>query len=142
VHIRVAGIVIEDDRILLLDQDTDGPRSWSLPGGKVEPGETLAEALVRELREEAGVVVEAGRLLYVCDNTPADVLHLTFEARRVGGELGAVTVGADTRPIRNVEFVDLAKLPELGFSATWVGLCQQGFPGAGSYMGPKSSIGL
>lgn len=141
-HIRVTGIVIEDGRILLLDQDTDGPRSWSLPGGKVEPGERLAEALVRELREETGVVVEPGRLLYVCDNTSADVLHLTFEARRVGGALGAVTVGADTRPIRSVEFVDLAKLPEFGFSDTWVGLCRQGFPDAGSYVGPKSSIGL
>lgn len=37
-HTRVTGIVIEDDHILLLDQDTDGPRSWSLPGGKVEDG--------------------------------------------------------------------------------------------------------
>ena len=52
-NVRVTGVVIEDDMILLLDQDTDTGRSWSLPGGKVEPGETLAEALVREMREEA-----------------------------------------------------------------------------------------
>ncbi|MFC8639835.1 NUDIX domain-containing protein [[Kitasatospora] papulosa] len=48
-HTRVTGIVIEDGNILLLNQDTDGPRSWSLPGGKVEDGETLEEALVREM---------------------------------------------------------------------------------------------
>ncbi|MEW2498194.1 NUDIX hydrolase [Streptomyces nodosus] len=141
-RIRVTGIVIEEGRMLLLDQDTDGPRSWSLPGGKVEPGEALAEALVREMLEETGVVVEPGRLLYVCDHTAADVLHMTFEARRVGGELGAAAVGVDARPIRAVSFVDLAKLPELGFSDTWVRLCQEDFPGAGSYMGPKSAIGL
>ena len=46
-HVRVTGVVIEDDRILLLNQDTDTGRSWSLPGGKVEEGETLADALVR-----------------------------------------------------------------------------------------------
>ena len=86
-HVRVTGVVIEDGRILLLNQDTDAGRSWSLPGGKVEEGETLAEALVREMREETGLDVELGRLLYVCDYLPGNgthVVHLTFEARRTG----------------------------------------------------------
>ncbi|MEU2133627.1 NUDIX hydrolase [Streptomyces sp. NPDC018352] len=138
----MTGIVIEDNDILLLDQDTDGPRSWSLPGGKVEEGETLAEALVREMREETGVEVEAGRLLYVCDNVKAHVVHVTFEARRVGGQIGAVTEGVDTRPIRQVAFVNIDDLPDLGFTETFVKLCKENFPGAGSYMGPKSAIGL
>jgi len=51
VHVRVTGVVIEEDRILLLNQDTDTGRSWSLPGGKVEEGEPLATALVREMRK-------------------------------------------------------------------------------------------
>ncbi|WP_344462984.1 NUDIX hydrolase [Kitasatospora kazusensis] len=138
----MTGIVIEDDTILLLNQDTDGPRSWSLPGGKVENGETLEQALQREMREETGVEIEVGRLLYLCDNTGAHVVHITFEARRVGGRVGAVTEGADTRPIRGVEFVKLSELTGLGFSETFVKLCEDGFPGAGSYMGPKSAIGL
>ncbi|WP_433916915.1 NUDIX hydrolase [Streptomyces sp. NBC_01744] len=141
-HTRVTGIVIEDEKILLLDQDTDGPRSWSLPGGKVENGESLEQALVREMREETGVDVEVGRLLYVCDHTRAHVVHITFEARRVGGQVGAVTEGADTRPIRQATFVEIGDLPGLGFSETFVKLCREGFPGAGSYMGPKSAIGL
>jgi ADP-ribose pyrophosphatase YjhB (NUDIX family) len=145
VHVRVTGVVIEDDRILLLNQDTDTGRSWSLPGGKVEEGETLATALVREMREETGLEVEPGRLLYVCDHLPGNgthVVHLTFEARRVGGTIGEVTAGADTRPIRGVEFVKLADLPALGFSERFGELAMAGFPGAGSYMGPKASIGL
>ena len=138
----MTGIVIEDEQILLLDQDTDGPRSWSLPGGKVENGETLAEALVREMAEETGVQVEVGRLLYVCDQVDAHVVHITFEARRVGGAVGAVQSGKDTRPIRGVRFVKLAELGSVGFSERFVELCQAGFPGAGSYMGPKAAIGL
>jgi hypothetical protein len=62
--------------------------------------------------------------------------------RRVGDEIGAVLAGADTRPIRGVEFVELDKLVELGFSDTFVQLCRSGFPGAGSYMGAKVNIGL
>jgi len=145
VHVRVTGVVVEDDRILLLNQDTDTGRSWSLPGGKVEEGETLAAALVREMREETGLDVEPGRLLYVCDHLPGNgthVVHLTFEARRTGGTVGDVAAGADTRPIRGVEFIKLADLPSLGFSERFGELAMAGFPGAGSYMGPKATIGL
>jgi ADP-ribose pyrophosphatase YjhB (NUDIX family) len=141
-RVRVTGVVIEDGRILLLNQDTGTGRSWSLPGGKQEAGETLAQALVREMKEETGLDVEPGRLLYVCDHVPAEVVHITFEARRSGGTLGDIEAGADTTPIRGMEFVPVPKLPELGFSERFTELVTAGFPGAGSYMGPKSAIGL
>lgn len=144
-HVRVTGVVIEDDRILLLNQDTDTGRGWSLPGGKVEEGETIRDALVREMREETGLDVEPGRLLYVCDHLPGGgthVVHLTFEARRTGGIAGQVTPGLDTRPIRGVEFARIADLPSLGFGERFARLAMDGFPGAGSYIGAKASIGL
>jgi ADP-ribose pyrophosphatase YjhB (NUDIX family) len=144
VNVRVTGVVIEHDRILLLDQDTDTGRSWSLPGGKVEESESLAEALVREMREETGVDVEVGRLLYVCDHIRGDmhVVHITFEARRIGGAVGVAPGNADSQPIRGVEFVRLDNLVSLGFSERFVELATARFPSAGSYMGAKSNIGL
>jgi mutator protein MutT len=138
--IRVTGVIIEDGQNLLLDQDTDTGRSWSLPGGKVEQGETLSEALVREMREETGIDVVVGRLLYVCDHLPGGethVVHLTFEATRIGGDVGDVLVGADTSPIRGVQFVKLTDLPAHGFTSTFMDLAVSRFPGAGSYMGSK-----
>jgi ADP-ribose pyrophosphatase YjhB (NUDIX family) len=144
VHIRVTGVVIENGRILLLNQDTGSGRAWSLPGGKVEEGESLSAALVREMHEETGLEVAVGRLLYVCDHLPGDihVVHVTFEAKRTGGTAGNVTQGADMRPIRGVEFMKLVDLPSLGFTEKFGQLALDGFPGAGSYVGAKSNIGL
>ena len=143
-RVRVTGVVIEGDKILLLNQDTDSGRSWSLPGGKVEERETLEGALIREMREETGADVEVAGLLYVCDyfTDTSHVIHITFAARRVGGSLGAVTEGADTKVIRGVEFVPLHDLQDKGFSKKFQQLAIDGFPGAGSYMGLKSNLGL
>jgi len=44
----------EDDRVLFIRHPND-PETWGLPGGGIEPGETLAETAVREVREETGV---------------------------------------------------------------------------------------
>ena len=58
--------VFRDGRILLIRREDNG--LWALPGGMVEVGETLAEAAVRELHEEANVEGRATRLLAVIDS--------------------------------------------------------------------------
>ena len=67
-HMVVAAAIRRGDELLLVRQQGPDDRepSWSLPGGVVEDGELLTEALVREVREETGLVImEPGRLAYV-----------------------------------------------------------------------------
>jgi ADP-ribose pyrophosphatase YjhB (NUDIX family) len=141
--IGVFGILVEEGCLLLVCQRMSESRGWSLPGGTVEAGETLQQAVVREVQEETGLQTEPVRLLYVCDRPEREppVLHVTFELRRVGGELGPPTV-QDGNPITGVQMVPLGDLPDGGFSEQFCDLVRRGFPGAGSYMGLKANIGL
>ncbi len=54
----------EEGRILLVRRRNDpGSGLWSVPGGRVEPGETDTQAVIRELAEETGLAVEPGALV-------------------------------------------------------------------------------
>ncbi|GGM83870.1 NUDIX hydrolase [Thermopolyspora flexuosa] len=69
-RIKCVGAIVLDDagRLLLVRRARPpGAGLWSLPGGRVEPGETDAEAVVREVREETGLVVRVGRLAGTVD---------------------------------------------------------------------------
>ena len=59
----VAAILERDGRILICQRRPEQahPLKWEFPGGKVEPGETPEQAVVRELAEELGIACEAGR---------------------------------------------------------------------------------
>ena len=60
-QIRVVGaVVVKEGLVLCAQRGVDGslPGLWEFPGGKIEPGETPAEALAREISEELGCVVE------------------------------------------------------------------------------------
>ena len=60
-----AETAIVDDlgRILLIEQERPSGRQWRLPGGGVEPGESMVEAAEREAHEETGLMVRVGRLV-------------------------------------------------------------------------------
>jgi 8-oxo-dGTP diphosphatase len=66
-HVGIKGVIAVDGRVLLLQRaDGDGALFWDLPGGRIEAGEQIEQALRRELREEVPSIarVEIGDLLH------------------------------------------------------------------------------
>ena len=64
--LAVCAAVIEDDGKVLLTERPAGKRLggfWEFPGGKIDPGESPHQSLVRELREELGIEIEVGPVL-------------------------------------------------------------------------------
>lgn len=142
--VRATGVLIENNSLLLVKQKLSNNKNWSLPGGRVEPGETLEQALIREMKEETGLDVEPIRMLYVCDVAASDntVLHITFLTKRIGGEITLPTNEFDENPIHDVQFIPIDELTEYGISEKFVEIIKNDFPNAGNYMGDKSNIGL
>ncbi|HET9255083.1 MAG TPA: NUDIX hydrolase [Pseudonocardiaceae bacterium] len=113
-RIRCVGAVVfdEDGRLLLIRRAQEPGRGrWSVPGGRVEPGETDHQALIREVAEETGLTVEIIRLLgRVHRNAPGDAVFDIddYLCRPAGGALAA---GDDAEQARWCDASALASLP-------------------------------
>jgi 8-oxo-dGTP diphosphatase len=112
--IACVGAVIKDaqGRLLLIKRGhAPGAGLWSLPGGRIEPGETDTQALLREIREETGLVIAAGPLVGSVrrPGPDGDVLDIRDYAATVTG--GTLSAGDDAADARWVDAVELRSLP-------------------------------
>ena len=85
--VGVVGLVRDDEgRILLLRHTYRRSVPWGLPGGGLNPGESLEECLVREIREEVGILVEIDRLLSAAAHFDRRLVDMIFLCHPAPGE--------------------------------------------------------
>jgi len=142
------GAVIVQDGVVLLVRRRYEPLAgqWSLPGGRLELGETLEVGLAREMLEETGLDVEVGPVIEVFDRILHDQDHhirfhyvlIDYLCRPLGGTLQA---GSD---VSEVAFAAPADLPAYQLTAKATAVIERGFELARrhSWAGAKGMPGL
>jgi len=109
-EVCVGAVAVDDDRLLLVRRG-HGPAAgeWSVPGGRVEPGETLIEAVVRELWEETG-------LEGVCDRFVGWVERIDDENHFVILDFAVTVLDPAAVPVAGDDAAEAAWVPltELG----------------------------
>ncbi len=116
-RVGVGAVVIEDGRVLLVRRGTEPGRGmWAVPGGLVELGETLQEAAQREILEETGLVILAGRPFYTFDIIQRDgagavEFHYIIVDLRADYVSGEIAPGDDAMDARWVTAGELERMP-------------------------------
>ena len=112
-QVCVGAVAIDDGKLLLVRRGR-GPAQgeWSVPGGRVEPGETVGEAVVRELAEETGVEALCGPLLGWVERIGDDhhFVILDFVVEVIGGEAVA---GDDAAEVAWVPLEEVGEMTNL-----------------------------
>ena len=118
--VGVGAVVLDGDRVLLVKRGHEPLKGeWSLPGGAVELGETLEAAIVREVREETGLEVDAGPIVDVLDRLLYDrdgrveyhYVLVDFLCRPSGGAVCCASdaEAAEWAPLERLESYGLAE---------------------------------
>lgn len=99
--LAVGGVILKGDEVLLIQRARPPFKGhWSIPGGKVDHGEPLHRALIRELREETGLEVEILGLIDIFEALPEEsgaphYVMLDYACRYVSGTLAAADDAMD-----------------------------------------------
>ncbi len=113
--IGVAAVLFQGDMVLLARRDKEpGKGQWSLPGGAVELGETLDEALRREIREEVSLGIEIGGLVRLIDRIIYDEQQVVQYHYVIADYWGRILSGTPNprSDVSEIRFTDLNRLED------------------------------
>lgn len=89
INIRPAILIIENQQVLTMQYNYGGQKVYNLPGGNLELGEHLSDALAREMQEELEIEVSVGEMILVgevyFEDRKKHTLHLLFEGKITAG---------------------------------------------------------
>jgi len=129
--VAVGAVILDGDRVLLVQRGHEPLKGeWSLPGGAVELGESLEEALVREVREETSLDVTVGPVVEVFDSIRRDAggraeyhyVIIDYACRVRGGTATAAARGSDAADVR---WVPLAEIEQYGVTSTAIAVIRK-----------------
>ena len=134
--VAVGAVIVEAGRLLLVERaHPPGAGRWAVPGGQVEPGESLVSAVQREVREETGLEVEVGDVAWVGDSIgPGDPpdWHFTIIDFWATRRAGTVRAGDDAARVEWVPIDHLGAWPMVDSMFDLVGRLWPSDPKAGS----------
>ena len=118
IEIRVAGLVVKEGKILLAHHEKAGEFYWVVPGGHVQFGETLSEALEREIREETSLALSCGNLIFANDYVSSDkrrhAVNLYFEMRgQIPENAPLYNEGHSDKKLRGTRFFAVEELANI-----------------------------
>jgi ADP-ribose pyrophosphatase YjhB (NUDIX family) len=110
--IGVGAVIVSQDRVLLVQRGREPLKGhWSLPGGLVELGESLQTAVIREIEEETGLLVEPVELIELLDRIHREGERIRYHyviadylCRVVGGALKAASDADAVRWVERAEW--------------------------------------
>ncbi|MEX1038332.1 MAG: NUDIX hydrolase [Acidimicrobiia bacterium] len=108
--------IVEGDEILLIKRANQPHQGlWAVPGGKVDPGETLAEAATREAKEETGLLIKLDEVIWVGESIGDDhhLVLIDFLGQAIGGELAPSGDALEARWFIIEEALDLEMPPTM-----------------------------
>ena len=111
VKLAVGAVVLHHDHVLLVRRATPPEAGrWSFPGGRVEPGEHMADAAAREVREETGLDVEISRPLDWVERIGPDDHFVIVDFAATVSERQTPTPADDAADARWVHFDEISAL--------------------------------
>lgn len=131
--VAVGGVVIREGRALLIRRGQPPMKGrWSIPGGILELGETIADAVVRELKEETGVQVRVMELIEIYEKVARDEhgfaqYHFVILDYRCEFVEGTARAGGD---VTEVVWVGENELPKMGLTTATLRVIQKTFSAA------------